>query len=659
MSRSDISASTVSPARVQWDDNGQPISSAYDDVYFSRQSGLEETRYVFLQHNQLEQRFSDLTDGDHFTIAETGFGTGLNFLTAWQLWQQQAPAHARLHFVSVEKHPLSKADLTQALALWPELTDLASPLIERFPPPCPGFYRLQLSDQVSLTLLYADAIDAFQSLKASVDAWFLDGFAPAKNPDMWTQALFEQMARLSKSGTTFSTFTAAGMVRRGLQKAGFHVNKVKGFAHKREMICGQLQSAAQNHWPEPGWSRWPCNDKPQEAIVLGAGIAGCSSARALAERGVIVQVIDRHPVPANEASGNPQGVLYAKLPAKPTPASRIHLNGLHYSLQLLQSLDDQHWQACGVLQLGLNPAEQEKQDKLCQLQHYPRELVHPLTAEQASAVAGVNIQAPALSYPGSGWVSPKAWCQQLLDHPNITLVTDTQINHIEQTSQGWQLSNVTHTFTTATLVLACADQARQFSPCQWLPTKTIRGQVSQVKKTVQAPALKKVLCGHSYISPATQDHWCFGATFNLRDENTEVRLQDHQENLCNTQQLSEELAASLALTPIEQWQGRVAFRCTSPDYLPIVGPVPVLEAFTAQFAELRHDAKAQITQQPEYYPGLYVNIAHGSKGMITAPLAAELLASQLCNEPLPIEQHLAQVLLPARFLVKKLIKRAI
>lgn len=233
---------------LEWRD-GQPYSSHYEDVYFSTnpdnpQQGIEETRYVFIAHNQLEARFSTLSS-THFTIAETGFGTGLNFLCASQLWLSNAPENTRLHFISAEKHPLSLQDMQQAHALWPSLALESSALLSRYGLLSAGFHRFNLfNNRIVLTLLIGDVNVLLPSLHAQVDAWFLDGFSPAKNPDMWQDSLFAQMARLSHQHTTFATFTSAGFVRRSLEAAGFAVLKDVGYGCKREMLYGEYQGLA-------------------------------------------------------------------------------------------------------------------------------------------------------------------------------------------------------------------------------------------------------------------------------------------------------------------------------------------------------------------------------------------------------------------------------
>ena len=249
-------------SRLAWRD-GQPYSETFDDVYFSRDSGLEETRHVFLLNNQLPQRFAAMLPHQVFTIGETGFGTGLNFLCAWQCFRQHAQQDAHLHFVSVEKYPLSLADLNQALALWPELTDLSEQLCAKYTELPTGWHRLIFDGgRVSLTLIIDDALTALPQLDAQVDAWFLDGFSPSKNPDMWSETLFSAMALHSAPGASLATFTSAGFVRRALQAAGFTVEKTAGFGSKREMTRGHFDKPSTN----APWQA-PC-------IVLGRSSSG-------------------------------------------------------------------------------------------------------------------------------------------------------------------------------------------------------------------------------------------------------------------------------------------------------------------------------------------------------------------------------------------------
>ncbi|MCP4375390.1 MAG: tRNA (5-methylaminomethyl-2-thiouridine)(34)-methyltransferase MnmD, partial [bacterium] len=227
----------IRTADIDWRDEG-PFCQKHGDIYFSADGGQQETEYVFLQGNRLVERWRT---SQRFTIAETGFGTGLNFLVTAQAWLEQAPREARLHFISVESTPLKLADLKRAQGRWPQLEEVADELQQHYPPLCHGHHQRSLfAGRVELTLMLGDAIEMYADLDCAVDAWYLDGFAPGKNPDMWDQDLFRQVARLSHQTTTFATFTAAGAVRRGLETVGFETQRPRGFGRKRNMLTGTM-----------------------------------------------------------------------------------------------------------------------------------------------------------------------------------------------------------------------------------------------------------------------------------------------------------------------------------------------------------------------------------------------------------------------------------
>ncbi|MDC7830609.1 MULTISPECIES: bifunctional tRNA (5-methylaminomethyl-2-thiouridine)(34)-methyltransferase MnmD/FAD-dependent 5-carboxymethylaminomethyl-2-thiouridine(34) oxidoreductase MnmC [Pseudomonas] len=637
-------------AQLDWDASGQPLSRTYGDVYFSRASGLEETRYVFLQQNRLAERFAALAPREVFTIGETGFGTGLNFLCAWQLFATLAPREARLHFVSVERFPLTAADLAQALALWPELASYSAALQRQYLAIHPGFQRLVLEDgRVTLTLLVGDVLERLPELDARCDAWFLDGFAPAKNPEMWTPALFAELARLSHAGTTLATFTCAGFVRRGLNEAGFAMAKVPGFGHKREMLAGALERPVTSA-AVPWYARPPRPQGPRTALVIGAGLAGCATAASLARRGWQVRVVERHGAPAQEASGNPQGVLYLKLSAHDTPLSRLILDGFGLTLRELQALPrGAAWSPCGVLQLALTDKDAQRQAQLAA--HFPVDLLQPLDSEATSDTAGIGLTAGGLFFPEGGWVHPPALCAHWLTHPNIELVTHTEVTALQQTEHGWQVSTRGATLEATVVVVASAAQARTLLPD--LPLKAIRGQLSALPETPVSQALATVVCGEGYLAPARNGQHCLGASFVFDRDDTEPSQAEHQSNLQLLAELSPELAADYQAEALD---GRVAFRCTSPDYLPLVGPVVDQDRFAQHYQALAYDARQVPEQAAPWRTGLYVNLAHGSRGLVTTPLAAELLAAWLEDEPLPVARRVADACHPSRFPLRRLIR---
>ncbi|WP_439888853.1 bifunctional tRNA (5-methylaminomethyl-2-thiouridine)(34)-methyltransferase MnmD/FAD-dependent 5-carboxymethylaminomethyl-2-thiouridine(34) oxidoreductase MnmC [Pseudomonas sp. MBLB4123] len=647
-------------AQLDWDAKGQPLSRQYGDVYFSQDNGLEETRYVFLANNQLAERLAALGDGEHLVIGETGFGTGLNFLCAWQLFAQQAPAGARLHFVSVEKYPLSRADLQRALALWPELAPFAEPLLAQYVALHPGFQRLLFDGgRVVLTLLIGDALELLPQLDARVDAWFLDGFAPAKNPELWSAELFAELARLSAPAASFGTFTSAGVVRRGLKAAGFEVKRMPGQGKKWEVLKGRFTGAPAPA-SKPWFARPPKHLGERHALVIGAGLAGCATAASLAARGWRVSLLERHAEIAEEASGNPQGVLYLKLSAHHTALSRLIVSGFGHSRRLLEQLPrGQDWDACGVLQLAFDAKEAQRQARLAAA--FPTELLHPLERAAAERRAGVTLPAGGLFYPQAGWVHPPALCRLLGQHPNIRLLTHNEALELRRDAEQWQAWNGDRLLAAAPLVvLAGAAEIKRFPCSAALPLKRIRGQISSLPQTQDSRALSTVVCAEGYVAPARLGEHTLGASFDFHSDDLTPNSADHAGNLRLLEEISRDLSLRLHATELDpaRLQGRAAFRCTSPDYLPLVGPLAERDAFAAAYAVLGKDAR-QVPDTPcPWLAGLYVNSGHGSRGLITAPLSGELLAAWLDDEPLPLPREVAEACHPNRFALRRLIRNA-
>jgi len=653
----------ITHAQLDWDDQGRPHSRVFDDVYFSDKSGLEETRYVFLEQNRLQERFAALPVVGRLVIGETGFGTGLNFLCAWQLFEQHAVAGARLHFVSVEKYPLSHTDLQRALALWPELQPFAEQLLAQYIAIHQGFQRLVLDNgRVTLTLLIGDALEQLPQLDAQIDAWLLDGFAPAKNPDMWTAELFAELARLAAPGATISTFTSTGWVRRLINAAGFKMKRTPGIGHKWEILRGEFLG-----WPaetpippaaKPWFARPAAIEGERHAMVIGGGLAGCTTAASLAARGWRVSLLERHAGLAQEASGNPQGVLYLKLSAHGTALSQLILSGFGHTRRLLEHLHRGiDWDGCGVLQLAFNAKESERQAQLAAA--FAPDLLHLLDPAQAQACAGVALEHGGLFFPEGGWVHPSALCEWQVRHPLITVLTHHEALELQHVDGLWHaLAGNTRLASAPVVVLAGAAEIKRFPFSADLPLKRIRGQITRLAQTPQSEALATVVCAEGYVAPARLGEHTLGASFDFKSDDLTPTVAEHAGNLEMLREISVDLAQRLgadALAP-EQLEGRAAFRCTSPDYLPIVGPLAERTTFDQAYAALRKDAR-QIPQAAcPWLDGLYINSGHGSRGLITAPLCAELLAAWLNDEPLPVPASVAEACHPNRFAVRALIR---
>ncbi len=679
-------------ARVNWNAESQPISAQFDDFYFSTDNGLEESRYVFLEQNQLEKRWKALADAGattNFVVAETGFGTGLNFLATWQLWQKAGPQDGWLHFISAEKYPLTTQDLKQALALWPELKPLADQLVQQYPAAVTsGYHRLTFhntathSGGVKLTLIIDDATVGYQAMQKSqhpafnqgfnmgVDAWFLDGFSPTRNPDIWTEDLFTTISNLSKKGTTLATFTSARVVKEGLSKAGFSLHKISGYGKKREMLSGALTSPperpnAEDYNIPKRTARYPVpwdvdaasvQTTPSNVVIIGGGIAGSLTAYQLAVRGINSTIIESKPQLAEGASGNRQGILYAKLSLDNDWLAQYNLSSLQYALRFYLPLFDSVGQQCGVFQLSQNDGQQKIHEQLAAA--YGPGLVDWLSANNASKIAGQAIDKPALYFPKAGWINPVALCQTLTMHPLINILTNSTVTALKHAGHQWQaLDHNGQVLAQAeAMVIANAADAMRFSQTKHLPLKPIRGQVTHLASTAESSELKAVLCGEGYVAPSDRGLHTTGATFNLKSHDPDLRPEDHQQNLNNLERISPTFAANWQGCDTATLQGRVGFRCTTPDYMPLVGQAPEEQAFDEDFARLRRHAHANIPAAGRTWPNLFVNVGFGSRGLTYAPLACDYLVGLMTGEPLPIPAPLARSLHPGRFLIRQLMR---
>jgi len=650
---------------LSWGEDGAPHSNQFDDVYFDRESGLEETRYVFLQNNRLAERWKSLKESA-FVIAETGFGTGLNFLCAWQDFLAQAPSDKQLHFISVEKYPLTKAMLSNALSMWPSLNQFSQQLIDAYPAVCHGFHRIELEQgRVQLTLWFGEAEEGFSALNADVDAWFLDGFAPSKNPEMWTDRLFQHIHRLSHQGTTCATFTAAGIVRRGLKEVGFDVKKVKGFGHKREMVVGELRETSAPITKRMSQGKAWFNlrqDKTTEAthvLVVGAGLAGANTAYALACQGIKVTVWEQGERIACGASGNPQGMLYPKLASQDTPANRFYLSAYLHATRLYSKLDDSKtfWDACGLIQIPKNDKETERFKILLKKKLYPEAVLQTSQDREDS-----------LLLPLSGWVALTQLCETLLSHENIKVCLNTRLKslspiHSNEQAIAWKATSNHQETRFSHVVLCTANDTKALEVTPDTPDYPIRGQVSFLTmkkakvacKTANQSANKtdinRVLCKFGYVSPSINGLLHFGSTYDFNDQDDQVKNEGHIRNLAILESL---LQLPKGTFSSKECGGRVSFRCAVPDYMPLVGPVQSDDIYQQAYATLSKNAKWQSDKVMEPINQLYMNIGHGSRGLISTPLSGSYIASLILGTPSPIEQEISHNLHPSRFIVRDL-----
>lgn len=666
-----MNSDTSPHSTPDWQDD-VPVSSAFQDVYYNNENGLEESRYIFLQHNRLAERWSTLEDvpGVTFTLGETGFGTGLNFLAAWSLWQGYGFQHARLHYVSVEKFPLNVATLVRAHRAWPELAPLSAKLCASLPLPYPGIHRRCFDvDRVTLTLLHGDAADRLEGFNARIDAWFLDGFTPSRNPDMWTPRLFRAITALSHPGTTFATFTCASQVRRDLTATGFVVTKATGFGQKREMCFGELTGGTDHPATEAPpdtapWFRHLPAPTPSTVIVIGAGLAGCAMAAALAQRGLKVTVLDQAPHIASAASGNPIGLTFVRLTAHDSPQNRYYLMAYLFALAHIRQAfasagipEGKHWRLNGILRVFDDEAEAAEVESFLQTPQ-SQLLAQPLDSAALSALAGFAIDRPGMLQPGSGWLNPATLCRALLDSPLIETHLNAEVTGLDANAQcSWNVQTSAGTHTADAVVIANSTAAASFVQTSHLTLRTVRGQITRLPPTSESLSLQHALNYSGYVTPAWQGFHTVGATFHPKRQDTEESAADHADNIAA---LRNALPGFPALAGAEAGPlaGRVAFRTGTPDYMPYVGPAPNADAYRAayQVALGKGQLKRTFPLGPQH-AGLYVNAGHGSRGITSSLLAAEVLCHWMLDEPAPVDTETLQALHPARFLIRHFKRR--
>jgi len=668
---------SLKAAKLQWRDE-VPESERYGDIYFSRDNGLEETRHVFLQGIKAPEIWQDKA---HFAIGETGFGTGLNFLACWDLWRRTAPAGSRLTFASVEAWPVRLTDLCRAHAAFPDLAPLAKALQEAYPTLIPGFHRLRLDKgRVTLLLLLGEAKDVLQTVEGSFDAWFLDGFAPAQNEDLWSDAVFAEIARLSHPETHLASFTVAAKVRKGLEDHGFLVTKRPGYGRKRHCLQAQFQG-----WKSPSYRRPPKASfmSPEDALplgsaiaIIGAGIAGASAAFALRDAGYRPVLFDRHPHPGAEGSGNQSALMDPRTDVEPNPIGSLHIAAFEDACRFVKQLEDETGQPIwhpprGVLRLSLDAVESEKLHKTGHAGPWSGpetdHLVQRLTLADIEQKIGTALPSCA-GYEGlwlahGGCLHPESYLKALLQ--DIEQHYNHPVTQIIPLETGWRLQ-----FSDApqrdfdALVLANGYEVRSLLPDLKLPLRPQRGQATRLEETEDSCFPACTLSFGSYLTAAykhppsalqTPSRRILGATHSPwpLDPDTEALEPgwDHassQDDDHNFSQLAALSPAFMAHARKAHSASRASLRAALPDQTPALGAVAVPEEVHAWLKP--HYTRRDRT--PQYLPRLAVFCGLGSRGFQTSSLLAALLAAQWSGTPWPVSRDLAEHCSAIRFAMR-------
>ena len=639
-----MKSSPIVPAPLQRGAHGVPMSIEYGDVYHPRVGALAQARHVFLAGNGLPERWRGRED---FVVLETGFGLGNNFLATWQAWRDDPRHGDRLVFISIERHPLRRDDLRSAHRDSPLLA-LADRLVEAWPPLTHNLHELAFEGgAVRLLLALGDVQEWMPELRASVDAFYLDGFAPARNPAMWDRRVCRALGRLAAPGATLATWSAASALRADLTSAGFEVRLAAGTGGKRDIT---LATFAPRFDPHPVAAPRRSEPAQRSALIIGAGLAGCAAAWALAEQGWSSRVLERRERIAAEASGNPGGLFHGIVNVDDGVHARFNRAASFAAHAAVKVAIDAHAAAgstAGLLRLEHDSSTAAMRATQAAL-GLPSDYVQALDAAQAAALCGIALPSPAWFFPAAGWVDPAALARSFIERAGaaVTLRCGVDVQAVRHVEARWEALDAAGEVIASApvLVLANAAAAARLLPALQLPLTSSRGQLSWLDASdAPAAATRLPIAGAGYLLPPSEGRIVFGATSAPGDTDPNLRLEDHRFNLA---QLARLTGQSL---PVDESRlgGRTGWRCMTPDRLPVVGAVPALDA-SARGGTSRLDQVRFVVREP----GLFMLTALGSRGITWSALCAEVLAAAISGAPSPLEATLLDAIDPARFAVR-------
>ncbi|MDO4642476.1 MAG: tRNA (5-methylaminomethyl-2-thiouridine)(34)-methyltransferase MnmD [Cardiobacteriaceae bacterium] len=597
-------------APIHLDSDGQPYNNYYQDIYYNPGQGFAESEHVFINGNRLHERFALIKN--HFVIGEIGFGTGLNFIHSANTFLHEAPASTRLHYISFERHPIQADTLARLQQAWP-LSDLRKTLLQQYPHNHAGHHLLKLHSRIHLHLILGDVRDTLPQLNARIDAWYLDGFAPAKNPECWTHHLFATLAYHSNTQATAATFSAARHVREALTQAGFHVEKIAGYGRKRDMLIATLKQAQHT---QPHWSNMPAATSGSIAII-GAGIAGSTTARALAESGREIVLYNSPDKPA--ASAVPIAVPYLKPDSENTLERPYQLAAWHHALRALHSMSANTFSPCDIVCHATRDTEKRRQRAILTGQLLNHHELRGGQHDDIIYLRGGRIHLPEL-------------LTHLREHPKIKQDHKT-CTHLEALDEH------------AAIILCCGWHS------ELIPETLIRKAMRPVRgqgtlfRSDQIPA--HVFCSHRTLIPYDDEHIYSGASFTPNNYDLTPQIADDEENRLA-------LIDHLPHADITDAHHFVGIRSASRDYMPFVGAIGKSSDIAEKYAAWRYDARRPVAQNIEHHPRLYIHQALGSKGCTHAWLNADTLDAIINATPIPLPQNQLEHLSPTRYLLRAL-----
>lgn len=580
----------------------EPFSSTYKDLYFSKNQAIEEANFVYIQGNNLPSRWEGLKKNEVFNIVELGFGAGINFLTTLKEWSKNPKSHNWLNYLSIENNPLSLADFQKIHEKYSELELFSNKMMDTFPLNCQGCQRIEfLKERVSLTIYFGEVCQCLQDLEPGIfnlDACYHDGFSPDRNLKMWSSQVFKSLANLSHKGSTYSTFSAAKIIKERLIENDFKIEIIKGFGNKRHMLRAEFKSTLTKRK----------SDFKKKIAIVGAGIAGCTSAKILSSRGYEVTLFEKNKKIVSGGSGNKALILYPRLSAFDTPYSSFCLHSYLYSIRFYDEIGSPHWNKTGALFLEFSKETKKRFQQLLAARNDSK-LFKSVSPEEASSIAGIKLTKGGLFFPEAGWLDPKGACDLMIQNSNIRFIGEEVIN-IKKTSKFKVISN-NHEYDFDQVCLCSSYEHGSLIDLKGISKK--RGQVTYLQNNTSVKNLKVPIFAKGYISPAPEELKIIGSTYN--DKNIkDITLEENQENLEKLKHITNRKVI------IEG--AKYGYRATTQDHLPLVG-------------KTKHN--------------IYVNIGHGSRGSSSAPIGAQFVCDLMSGSPPIFGKKISEALDPERF----------
>ena len=580
--------------------NNTLFSEEFDDLYSSAKGAVAECNHVFIKGNNLNERFENLGENSKFYIGEIGFGIGINFLTTCKSWLDHTKQNQVLEFYSFDKYLFRLSDFKTLNVSCPDLKEYISELERNYPRNIQGAQKISLfGGRIILNLIIGeiDNTQEYIKLMDKVDAWYLDGFSPSKNPDLWSIKLFKCIHKSCHENTTFSTYTSSGLVKNNLTESGFNHSRAMGFSDKRHMLKGTVDTQLKK------------NTSNTKVAVIGSGIAGCVLSYTLAKKGIEVDLYEKSDSICSGASSHELLVTYPRLSAHDTAFGSFTLHSYIFATNFYKQLKTDAWKKTGVIILNHDEATEKRQSSLLE-KRADGEIYRYIDPDEASEISGIDIKLNGLIYEDAGYILPEEMCKFLIESPKINIFTSSHIKSIKKNREVFNLNIGKKKFEYQNVCVCAGSETANIVDIDGISIK--RGQVTHIESLDNISRIKLPICAKGYISPRVNNIHLVGSSYS-DSEDTDLSEEEHLYNLNNLKLVIDEEMNVIT--------GQTGHRAVSKDHMPVVG----------------------------MKDGIYINTCHGSRASVTAPISAEIIASMIVDEAPPLMGRELESLSPERF----------